>query len=252
MTDIFLAMSTSLEYIAQWPHDEKPLNLLASFAFKPLMEGALDRFRPARLMLDSGAYSAWSVGKSIDMDALLKEGAHPRYTDTVALDVIGDPEASVKNAFKMKAAGSKAFPVFHYGDPWEHLAIYREHFGRVGLSCRFGEPYARSYAWLEQCFARGWPCRFHSFGWTSFAVLGRFPFDSADSSAWINGFKYGAVKFMGQRDKNNPVGRLMHPTVTLPRASGRMTATPEIQSVWTTQAFLRTKWAKQLKEARAR
>lgn len=75
-------------------------------------------------------------------------------------------------------------PVFHIGDPWDLLTWYCERFPKVGLSCRFGEPEAVSLRFYEQCFARAWPHRFHSFGWVDDMALSRFPFHSADAATW--------------------------------------------------------------------
>lgn len=259
MTDLFLAGPVTIEHVflAGWPHTEKPLNLLVSHAYK---RQVCDATLPptARLMLDSGAYTAWSTGQVIDMNGLILAGMDPRYTDVVALDVIGDADASVRNALKMKAAGSRAFPVFHYGDPWEHLALYCREFKQVGLSCRFGEPVKKSLAWLEQSFARGWPCRFHSFGWTSYQVLGRFPFDSADSTTWFYAYRYGSCGFMGPRTnvkRKEAIGPAQGDAAArwaMPPGREKMGLIPEIQYVWNTQALLRVQWSKQLQEARSR
>lgn len=136
------------------------------------------------LMLDSGAYSAWNAGKEIDLDALIAESLKPRWAEVVGLDVVGDADATLLNARRMWAAGSRAIPVFHIGEPWEMLAQFCAEFPKVGLSCRFGEPLNDSLRWVEECFARAWPHRFHSFGWVKTSVLRRYPFHSADATSW--------------------------------------------------------------------
>lgn len=191
MTALYLAWSPSGEAretfrsLAADP-TAPAINLLVSYVYLSKYDASpVDRqVKTALTMLDSGAFSAWKSGKVIDLDALIAETQTGRWGEAVALDVIGDPTASLANALRMKQAGSPAYPVFHYGEPWEVLAEYRRQFPKVGLSCRFGEPVGASTRWVEQCFARAWPYPFHSFGWVSDVVLLRFPFHSADTASW--------------------------------------------------------------------
>jgi hypothetical protein len=156
--------------------------------------------RPPRTMLDSGAFSAWNSGQEIDIDALTEETKNPYWHESVALDVIGDHLLSLRNARYMRLNGSHAMPVFHFGEPWTLLKTYCEEFPKVGLSCLFGEPRRESFRFLDQCFARAWPHRFHSFGWTGEDVLMRFPFESADSCSWnIKPARYGQWASVGGR-----------------------------------------------------
>jgi hypothetical protein len=159
----------------------------------------LDRFQKARAgyrirdwMMDSGAYSAYKTNKTIDLQAYIADchrlmSADPAMVEVIALDVIGDGEASVRNARAMADAGVPAMPVFHLGDPWEQLAEYCQDWSKVGLSCRFGEGKTESYRFLDGCFGRHWPHRFHSFGWMEGRMLMRYPSDSADSTSWLLG-----------------------------------------------------------------
>lgn len=205
MTQIYLAQSTDINAqrtLARMDWAKLDIGVLTSFHYLPSFEkstnGAAAISKAPYRMLDSGAFSAWNVSKKIDIEALILESRNPRWHESVALDVIGDAEASMRNALYMRAKGSPAFPVFHYGDPWEMLQEYKRAFPKVGLSCLFGEPRTKSLAWVGQCFARAWPHCFHSFGWTSSKVLERFPFHSADSSSWATrATVYGHWKAFG-------------------------------------------------------
>ncbi len=84
----------------------------------------------------------------------------------------------------MKNNGIEAMPVFHIGDDWDILIEYAKNWDKVGLSCRFGEPQKESYRFYDQCFARIWPKKTHSFGWVDEKMLMRYPFHSSDSSSW--------------------------------------------------------------------
>jgi hypothetical protein len=163
------------------------LSLLVSFVYlRPFDSAMRGRPRPRRLMLDSGAYSAWKSGKTIDIVDLTRETKQARWDESVSLDVIGDWKASEENALRQKALGSPAFPVFHYGEPFPLLERYCAEFPKVGLSCRFGETVTESYRFIERCFRLAWPHRFHSFGWVAEKLLTTFPFHSADTASWNN------------------------------------------------------------------
>jgi hypothetical protein len=187
---------------AAWDWALKPLNVLVAMPYRHSWESFLaanPQVRPARTMLDSGAYSAWKSGKVIDIEDLIQRSCDPAWTETVGLDVIGSGEGTRQNLDRMRAAGSPAMPVFHIGDDWALLDHYAAHWPKVGLSCRFGEPEADSLRFYDRCFARHWPLRYHSFGWTQRDVLLRFPFHSADSSSWqMAAGVYRSIKLKGR------------------------------------------------------
>jgi hypothetical protein len=166
-----------------WDWAAAPLNILVAFPYLADWLAMPAHCRPARTILDSGAFSAWNSGKAVDFPALMRESKSPRWQETVCLDVIGDAAGSVRNWRIMRASGCGVMPVFHYGDPWDHLAEYCRESPRVGLSCRFGEPEPDSMRWLGECFRRQWPHRFHSFGWAKGAMLKAFPFETADTAS---------------------------------------------------------------------
>ncbi len=153
--------------------------------------------RRYRTMLDSGAFTAKSKGKKIDIDALVKEIKEGGWHEAAALDVIGDPEASYKNAKYMKKAGVSAFPTFHYGEPWEFLQQYAKEFDKVGLGGLVPvKSAADRNAWLEQCMARIWPHKTHAFGVMGRDSLMRFPFHSVDSTSWeASALRFGGYSF---------------------------------------------------------
>ncbi|MCP4201856.1 MAG: hypothetical protein GY769_07980 [bacterium] len=189
MTLLYLASNpgaakTFREMRGRW--DELRMGMLVAFPYLQGMRNLIAKheIRPRCWMLDSGAYSAWCSGKEIDMEALTEESKSPFWDEAVALDAIGDPQRSLENALRMKENGSPAFPVHHIGESLELLDEYARHFRKVGLSCRFGEPVPDSMRYLEGCFSRHWPMRYHSFGWVSRRMLLTFPFETADTATW--------------------------------------------------------------------
>ncbi len=252
MTRLYLAWCRAgfLKTFAGYPWDDEPVNVLVSFPFVGQYRQITPDARPDRTMLDSGAFTAWQRKMSIDIHELIRESKSGRWGECVALDVIKDPVASLRNAMRMKAAGSPAYPVFHYGEPWDVLAEYQRHFSRVGLSCRLGETPTQSYLWLDQCFARGWPHRFHSFGWVAEEMLDRYPFDSADASTWSTAPNvYGGWKQFGRHKPNRAgfKGRASHLDVR-----GVRDLRGEVHCYLRLQKYLAHRWAKELADVRAR
>jgi hypothetical protein len=206
MTAIYFASSPRADLLeltfGPWDWVNKPLNILVAFPFVDVWhaenEGKGNNWATNATMLDSGAFSAWSVGKEIDFEALCVEAAKPCWDEVVALDVIGDGKASMENALKMKARGLTVMPVFHYGDDWGMLQEYKDQFGdRIGLGgIATGISSIQRIKWLEQAFARGYPARFHLFGCIRRDILLNFPAVSADSSSWAAGTRFGVSKTM--------------------------------------------------------
>lgn len=166
------------------------------------------------LMVDSGAFSVWKSGASVNLDEYISFCL--RYKNDlqviVALDVIpgciSDKDTPPKeviqkaceegweNYLKMLSAGlpkSKVIPVFHQLDGWEWLQRYLD-FGSpyIGLSPRKNGIGARAYnrIWLDHCMKYvcdkdGNPkVKLHGFGITNMTFLYRYPWYSCDSIAW--------------------------------------------------------------------
>lgn len=200
MTTVYFAGpgTDQLEASRRWDWEQRPLSVLVSFAYIKQWQTVEPYFRrPKSMMLDSGAFTAYTIGQPIDHDALLAETAKSKWDEAVGLDVIGDWQGSKRNAeYALSRGVTKGMPVHHIGDPWDLLEWYCANFPKVGLSCRFGEPVATSLRYYEQCFARVWPHKYHSFGWVDEDALVRFPFHSADAATWgIAGPRFRNWKF---------------------------------------------------------
>lgn len=236
MTDIYLALGSTSWAAFFEGVDVREVRALVSFAM-PAVIKSVEGMPFKALMLDSGAFTAHNTGSSIDMDELICESKKAHYTESVALDVIGNGPASLENARKMQQAGSSAFPVFHIGEPLELLAAYCAEFPKVGLSCRFGEPPTQSMRWLDACFNQQWPHKFHSFGWTAPRMLNTFPFHSADSSTW------SSLQRFGRRIVN------FHPPYTFVSAYFRqvkfekkISAAPTVAAFGAMERYLKARW----------
>ena len=218
---------------------ERYPSILVAFPDLHKFDGHTDR----RMMLDSGAFAAWNSGRVVDLLELASAIGRLGWAESVALDVIGDWRGSKANAIKHKALGSPAMPVFHIGDPWDLLDFYCKHWPKVGLSCRFGETHAESIQFYEGCFARAWPHRFHSFGWTDARALLRFPFHSADSSTWKTVDMYGNIIVKD--------GNLLHPTrqwtvPNVPSPTKQRYRKHHVQRYLELEEMLKFRWVREL------
>jgi hypothetical protein len=169
-----------------------------------------------KLLLDSGAFSAWKRGIEINLSeyiAYIKKHEH-LLESYVCLDVIpGKPgqvpkpseveaaaQASYKNQQAMKKAGLTPIPVFHYGESFKWLERYLED-GEpyIGLGGMGNPSTQQQIQWLDQVFTRitdkdGWPIvKTHGFGVASFDLLKMYPWTTCDATSWALTAAYGSI-----------------------------------------------------------
>lgn len=247
MTTIYLAsIGTKPEVESLVSFNAGPVlpSVLVSFFYLNNFDkvGSIERLAKNKKMLDSGAYTAWSKKKTIDIPALVAEGKSGRWAETVGLDAIGDPKTSLANAETMQKAGLDVIPVFHFGEPWELLQYYKKNFSKVGLGglgvCK-SRP--EKLEWVAECFAQVWPCKFHLFGWVQEEVLMKYPMHSADSTGWEQGaLAFGRYHFAkGQNlGMRNAAAR---------DAAGETRLRPEIQHYLKMQDTVQRRWSLEFK-----
>lgn len=153
----------------------------------------------SEIVLDSGAYSAWSLGKQVNLDDYITFiHEHKQHLSWYAnLDVItDDPSESAEPSFDnfkvMKAAGLDPVPVFHFGEDPKWLKCYLEMSDFIALGGVYKYARPRLYSWLDDVFTeyltddKGMPtCKVHGFGWTGTKLINRYPWYSVDSSSWV-------------------------------------------------------------------
>src|SRR3990167_7025894 len=170
-------------------------------------------------LLDSGAFSVWNSGETIDLNAYIQFCVeNPGCSYFVNLDVIpGKPndvksmtdeiiEASCKkgrdNYHQMlrHLPGEKVIPVFHQSDSFKWLERYID-FGApyVGISPGNDRTTDQKMGWLMEvkkiiCNSQGQPViKTHGFAVTSFRLMKAFPWFSVDSASWVRQAAYGTI-----------------------------------------------------------
>ena len=190
------------------------VNALFSYAFAKTSGGDPDKVLAAvptwaptpRVMLDSGAFSAFQRGINVtvpDLIAWYRDMAHLNPI-MAGLDVLYDAESTRANCEQMRDAGLDVFPTVHLGsDPrlvrqyaaagWTRLALGGLVNQRVPIRARA--------KWVLQCqrVAAEHGVALHGFGWSpggraTLETVRRFT--TVDSTSWNSGTKYGQATIL--------------------------------------------------------
>lgn len=171
---------------------------------------------PINLLLDSGAYSAWTHNETIDVREYIKfvKQVKDKVWAYVNLDVIPGTietvrtremvEASAKSSYenlqRMKDAGLRPLPVFHQGESFkwfEKMVADGEEY--IGVSTAKNQPNKVQEKWLDDFFTaitdkQGRPLvKIHGFGSSHANLLMRLPWYSCDSAGWVIAAAYGKI-----------------------------------------------------------
>lgn len=162
----------------------------------------------ARVFLDSGAFSAFTLGVQLSVaeycDYIRTNQDILRVEDGVmmasVLDGIGDPLQTYRNQLEMEERGVRPLPCFHAGEDERYLEWYVSNYEYITLGGMVGSSAAALQVWLDRVWDRylvdgaGRPrTRVHGFGITSIPLMERYPWYSCDSSSWIQSAAFGAI-----------------------------------------------------------
>jgi hypothetical protein len=181
-----------------------PVDALVSFHYyrSDTIMGPVATPGHLRLIGDSGAYSAYSQGKTItlpDYAAWIRQW-RDALCWVAALDVLGDPAATFANWATFRDTYQiESIPTLHAGGDPRELDRYAAHgVDLVGLGGLVGIA-TRAMAWLIAVFRyardRHPAMRFHLWGATNRKLLDNLPAWSADSSAYMGmSYRYGRLR----------------------------------------------------------
>lgn len=184
-----------------WPIQAPFDALVSAHYFSGVHEPVIAEAAKAGMTLigDSGAYSAMSLGKPVDIDKFCGwvERNQKHLCWVASLDAIGHPEQSLANYQYMVRNGLAVVPTVHFpADPRE-LDRYadRQLVGLGGVAAR--KDHKTVLKWLVSMFryarATHPAMRFHGWGMTRSTYIDHLPFYSVDSSAFGAGYRYGRV-----------------------------------------------------------
>ena len=169
-----------------------------------------------KVFVDSGAFSAWSRGRKIDVDEYIDyintntneltlfasvDNIPGELTRTPTLkEKQQSPILSWENYMYMRERvkeKDKLLPVFHIGEDLKYLnnmcniILDGKHIPYIALGGTVGIRDRKiKENWYKQCFrvikdSKNPNVKVHAFGMTSLKILENFPFASADSTSWL-------------------------------------------------------------------
>jgi hypothetical protein len=162
----------------------------------------------AQVFLDSGAFSAYTLGVEIDLptycDYIKRNRDIWRVEDGVVmasvLDGIGDPLKTFENQKHMEFLGAKPLPCFHAGEDERYLEYYVQNYEYITLGGMVGSSTKQLCIWLDRIWDKyltdgsGRPrLKVHGFGITAIPIMERYPWHSVDSSSWIQSAAFGSI-----------------------------------------------------------
>lgn len=170
------------------------------------------RANGAKVFLDSGAFSAHTLGVQMDLPAYceyIKANADIIRVEDGALmasvlDGIGDPLQTWRNQLEMEARGVRPLPCFHFGEDERYLEHYVANYSYITIGGMVGKTVPQLLTWLDRIWNKHMVdgagrarTKVHAFGITSIPVMESYPWYSCDSSSWVQSANFGGVILPG-------------------------------------------------------
>lgn len=177
-----------------------------------------------KLFCDSGAFTAWTKGREINIDEYIKfiKENEEMFEVIANLDKIpGKPgvpetqedlenaaEVGWNNLLYMNKKGVNPLHIFHQGEDFKWLKKVSEHQEYIGISPNNFAKTKEKRLWLDRVFdflsngKGGCRNKTHGFGVTALPLMYRYPWFSCDSSAWSMGRRSGTVRVFIKESKN--------------------------------------------------
>lgn len=161
-----------------------------------------------KVFLDSGAFSAWSLGAKVDMvaycDYIKKNDDIIRKDDgdilASVMDAIGDAQGTYENQLHMESMGVRPLPCYHFGEDPRYLEYYISKYKYITLGGMVAQSTPQLKLWLDEIWGKyltdgsGRPrLKVHGFGLTTPELMRRYPWYSVDSSSWVQTARIGGM-----------------------------------------------------------
>ncbi len=169
------------------------LNILISYSYfnSKVTQFFLNNQDQTRFVLDSGAFTAWKAGKPIQLDTYCKflESLPVKPWRYFALDVIGNPEATMKNYQIMLSRGFNPIPVFTRGDDLSVIDEYYKTSDVLGLGGLVGTQNNKGY--VKSLMSIIGDRKTHWLGFTNINFIRHYKPYMCDSSSVSSGIRFG-------------------------------------------------------------
>lgn len=171
------------------------LNLLVAYPYftKGVSKVVEEHSRHIRLVVDSGAFTSWKLGKTITLDEYCNfiENLPIKPWRYFTLDVIGDPEETINNYETMLKRGFKPVPIFTRGESPEILERYYQTSDLVGIGGLVGTQKNKGFVRgiMDYVNMR----KVHWLGFTNSDFIKYYKPYMCDSSSWESGARFAVV-----------------------------------------------------------
>jgi hypothetical protein len=170
-----------------------PLNVLVAYPYlKPdLIKTLMANESRLRMVVDSGAFTAWKSGNPIKLDD------YCRFIETLpfkpwryfTLDVVGDPHASLENYEIMLKRGFNPVPVFTRGEETKMLEHYYKTSDVVALGGLVGTKGNKPF--VNKIMHKVAGRKVHLLGFINLNYIKAYKPYMCDSSSWEAGARFG-------------------------------------------------------------
>jgi len=171
------------------------LNLLVAYPYLNSEVVALIKENEDRIrfVLDSGAFTAWKAGKTIEIDDYCRfiESLPFKPWRYFTLDVVGDPHGTIKNYEIMLARGFNPIPIFTRGEDPSVLDHYYRTSDVVGIGGLVGTRGNKGFVKGIMKKVDGRKC--HWLGFVQLPFIRYYKPYMCDSSSWTAGARYGRM-----------------------------------------------------------
>lgn len=155
-----------------------------------------------KVFLDSGAFSSFSLGVDVSIEAYAEfvKANQDIIEMASVLDAIGDPIGTYNNQNTLEKLGAEVLPCFHYGEPLDLCEYYVNNYKYITIGGMVPIPNNKLEPWLDEIWDRvltdkdGYSrIKIHGFGLTARKLMLKYPWYSVDSSSWVQVAANGGV-----------------------------------------------------------
>lgn len=182
----------------------RKINLLIAY---PYIINDLANFMPflvehkdkLRLLIDSGAFTAWKSGSPVQLDEYVNfiKSLPFEPWNYFTLDVIGDSKKSYDNYLTMRDQGLSPIPIFTRGTDLSMIDRYYELSDYLGIGGLVGTPGNRGYVKTVMRHIAG--RKVHLLGFTDKNFIKVYRPYSCDSSSVTSAGRYGMIDLFDNR-----------------------------------------------------
>jgi hypothetical protein len=188
---------------------EPKLNILVAYPYMKtnVIQFLKEHESDIRFLLDSGAFTAWKANKTIHLDEYCSfiESLPIKPWRYFTLDVVGDPEGSLRNYNKMLERGFKPIPVFTRGEELSVLEEYYKTSDIVAIGGLVQTPKNKGFvkAMMKIIGKR----KVHWLGFNSKEFVAHYKPFMCDSSSWSSALRFASANIYDKNGISYPVGK---------------------------------------------